>query len=408
MMSDSYTKYMQQNMWAFIRQLDDDTGYNEYINFLNSDEFRSFGDGLAYLIQKKDNSVDITAKNLERYLKIKCEINGVELSSIGSRNTFKAWFNGIRPDKKSENREKMFALSFALNLNVDEVIYLFHKVYLDRAFDFRNYKESVYYYCISNGYSLNRARDIIMSIEKNNDKESRETKHTESISRKIETVKNDSELIEWICTRWSNFQYNNETAIQIFKTLFEEAKNAVTEEYNFYKRSFDIPRYIRKDSTAFIYYIILNCFPDQNTENKFNSVFSNNTNIHKEIKTNFPSINTLCETERKVDSVSCDKNYDELRKNIILLKFYTYFRKISNNLYKLSLFDDDSEEYHIRFNEYREAFLVEINDCLNDCGMCELYVANPYDFLFLTCMESDNPIDTLRGIVAEIIIQDEE
>ena len=47
----------------------------------------------------------------------------------------------------------MFAIAFALELNVEEVKYLFHNVYFDRAFDYRNYKEAVYYYCIINGYN---------------------------------------------------------------------------------------------------------------------------------------------------------------------------------------------------------------------------------------------------------------
>ena len=81
---------------------------------------------------------------------------------------------------------------------------------------------------------------------------------------------------------------------------------------------------------------------------------------------------------------------------------------ISNELYKLFGLNDDTNEYNIKMNEYREIFIAETNDLLNDCGMCELYAANPYDLLFLTCINTENPIDTLRGIVAEIIDQDEE
>ena len=407
-MNEAYTTYIQSNMWSFINELDEEQEYKKLIDFLKSDEFRSFGDGIAYLINKKDKNADITAKSLEKYLKAKCETNGIDLSAIGSRNTFKGWFDGSRPDKKSENREKLFALSFALGLNIDEVKYLFHKVYLDRAFDYRNYKEAVYYYCIANGYRFNRAKEIIISIEKNEDKVSIEKKHTNSISREIEAVKNDEDLINWICKRWSNFQYNNETAIQSFKTLFKNAKDAITQEYHDYKDSFDKPSHISEKSTAFIYYIIFNRFPDKNADKKFNSVFEKGTNIHKEIKNNFPDINTFCEMERKFNSVSCDKNYDELRKNIILLKFYTFFRNVLNELYKLYGLNNDSDEYNIKLNEYCEIFLAEINDLLNDCGMCELYEANPYDLLFLTCMRTENPIDTLRGIVAEINYSDEE
>lgn len=406
-MSEAYTTNMQENVWTFIDKLDEEQDYNKLIDFLKGDEFRSFGEGLAYVISRNDKGADITAKNLEKYLKNKCEENGVELSAIGSRNTFKGWFEENRPNKTSENREKLFALSFALNFNIEDVKYLFHNVYLDRAFDYRNYKESVYYYCLANGYSFNRASNIITTIEKNEGKESIETKHTNSISREVETVKTDEDLINWICKRWCNFQHNNETAIQSFKTLFERAKELALQEYKDYKISFEKPAHISEESTNFIYYIMLNCFPDKKGQEKFNSVFEKSTKIHKEIKTNFPNINAFNETNRKIDSMSREKNYDELRKNIILLKFYTFFRDALTKLQKSFGLDRESKKYNDALNEYRDSFIAGTNDLLNDCGFCELYGANPYDLLFLTCIRTENPIDTLRGIISEIIYQDE-
>ena len=43
-----------------------------------------------------------------------------------------------------------------------------------------------------------------------------------------------------------------------------------------------------------------------------------------------------------------------------------------------------------------------MNDILNECGMCELYPANPYDFLFTYCIRTKDPIDNLRAFVTEI------
>lgn len=408
-MDEVYTTYIQNNVLSFIDGIDEEQEYKKLIDFLNSDEFRSFGDGLAYVINKKDKSADINSKTLEKYLKNKCEENGVKLSDIGSRNTFKGWFGATRPDKKSQNREKLFALSFALGLDIEEVKYLFHKVYLDRAFDYRNYKETVYYYCISKGYNFERAQNIIAEIEKRENKESIERKHTNSISREIETIKGDNDLIDWICKRWSNFQYKNETAIQIFKTLFERAKKASYDEYKTYEKAFSDMDNLQDNSTSSIYYIIFNCFHEKKATEKFNSIFNNSTKINNEIKTNFPNINTLREIERKIDSLSNDTNYDELRKNIILLKFYTFFRNVADALNKKIYMDECSiEDCNKKLEPYRESFIAEMNDLLNDCGMCELYAANPYDLIFIISMTTYNPIDTLRGIIAEIAYQDED
>ena len=399
-MDVSYTKYIEYNMWSYIDNLDEEMEYASFINFLNSDEFRSFGEGIAYLIKKKDEAAEITADNLGKYLKAKCEENGISLSDIGSRNTFKAWFDGSRPDKKAANREKLFSLAFALKLDIEEVKYLFHNVYLDRAFDYRNYKETVYYYCIANGYDYAHANDIIRAIEENN-KDSQDGMCTKAISREIEAVKTDEELVDWICKRWNNFQYNNKTAIENFKELFDSAKKLVDREYTMYPESFDKPSSVRENTTTFMYSVILNCFSEK-ADSKFNSVFENKTNINSEIKTNFPSINSLCEIARKVNTGSSDKNYDELRKNIILLKFYTFFENALLELGNKYGRDNDSEEYRRDMFVYREKFIEETNDRLSDCGMCELYVANPYDLLFVVCAYDMNPVDTLRGIIAEI------
>ena len=405
-MENNYTEYMENNMWSFIDKLDEmesDQEYQTFIEFLNSDEFRSFGEGLADLICQKDKGVEITAKNLEKYLKEKCEVNGIKLSDIGSRNTFKNWFDGVRPDKKSVNREKMFALAFALNLNIDEVKYLFHNVYLDRAFDCRNYKEAVYYYCIVNEYDFKRAQDMILAIENNENKESGEKRHTLSISREIENVKNDEDLIEWICKRWNNFQFNNDAAVRNLNELFKRAKTEAIEEYENKMGETD---HISKESNAFLYYVVLEQFPEKNADKKFTSVFDRNSNINKEIRTNFPSTSGFCDIERRFMSASTDKDYDSLRKNIILLKFYTFFSEACKALAKIKT--ENSVAYERMRTRYQGAFFAELNDLLRECGMPELYMANPYDLLFLICMHAHNPIDILRSIVIEIKYPDEE
>ena len=143
-MKESYTVRKDQTVWDFIDKLDEKDTHEEIIEYLREGKIRSFGDGLAYLINEKDKDTNITSDNLQNYLEEKCEKNGIVLKEIASsRNTFKNWFGNTRPRKEAKNREIMFKIAFALELNIEEVKYLFHKVYFDRAFDYRNYREAV-------------------------------------------------------------------------------------------------------------------------------------------------------------------------------------------------------------------------------------------------------------------------
>ena len=96
--------------------------------------------------------------------------------------------------------------------------------------------------------------------------------------------------------------------------------------------------------------------------------------LPSEIKINFPQPNIL---QKK------DPSYDELRKSIILLFSYRFWRK---TMPSTDFFDD---------------FEIQLSDLLDGIGFPPLYYGNPYDWLFLYCTTTDEPLDTFRGIIAE-------
>ena len=148
-MDISYTEQMEEALWQKWSDYDTDE-YASTIEFLNAEDgFRSFGDGLVALMQKKDQSMDHEKAII--HLTACCKKNGVDKREISSTNPLKSWFRGgPRPKKGEDARDAMFALAFALEFTPDETAELFHKVYLDRAFNFRNEKELVYYFCLAN------------------------------------------------------------------------------------------------------------------------------------------------------------------------------------------------------------------------------------------------------------------
>lgn len=59
----------------------------------------------------------------------------------------------------------MFALAFAINLSVDETKELFHKIYLDRAFNYRDVQEIIFYFCLKNNKTWADAKRLIAEID---------------------------------------------------------------------------------------------------------------------------------------------------------------------------------------------------------------------------------------------------
>ena len=83
-----------------------------------------------------------------------------------------------------------------------------------------------------------------------------------------------------------------------------------------------------------------------------------------------------------------DPTYEELRKLIILLASYNFW-------YQLQDKNADIEDY-----------IEEMNGYPDESGFPLMYYGNPYDWLFLYCALADNPLETFRGILAEVL--DEE
>ena len=76
-MSMSYTEQMEEALWQRWSDYDTDAEYASTIDFLNAEDgFRTFGEGLVALMQKKDPSMD-TEKTIA-LLTAYCKKNGVE------------------------------------------------------------------------------------------------------------------------------------------------------------------------------------------------------------------------------------------------------------------------------------------------------------------------------------------
>ena len=391
-MNTSYTGHLENNLWDFAYSMDEtyeSEEHYEIIDFLNaSSNFRPFGDGLLSIIQRKYPDSVIDSSSIIPFLKEKCSENGVPIANIASQNTLTNWFKkDMRPKKADTSRRSMFALAFALGLTVEETKDLFHKVYLDRAFNYRNETEIIYYYCLQHQRIWADVERLIASVGVSSSTESSESRYTAIIKGEIEQIANDDELLAYISEHCTDFEKDSKTAKVEFNRLVEEAKATAQNEIEKGKTEYQEVienKWHSEDSFSanLLYNIIIGFNPSAGKGTK--TIFGK-SHLPKEIKNRFPEAASF---SRK------DIGSEELRKVIILLFSYVTWYQMQEN-------DAD-----YGYDDYKE----QLDALLSDCNFSNMYYGNPYDWMFLYCtlFESSEengaqPLVTFREVIAEAL-----
>ena len=409
-----YTDYMENTVFDY--GMAEEINREDVKDFLNKIEsFRSFGDGLKYIMKERYPDKEKEIENApDKFLIQCCETNNVPIKVIGARNTISGkngWFNkvgGVKeggPKGGDSNREKIFAIAFGLNLDFDLTQKLFQKVYLDRVFNIRNKNEMVYYYCIKNNRSWNNAKELIKNSNlcSNTKSNQNNTIYTSVMEGDVNAISTDQELLDYISLQQYNLNKKNVKAKELLEELKSNAKYIAKIEsqnveyypneegygnFEFYGKS--------HNSIECMFYTII----AQEVSNKKGSktVFGKNARIRDSIKHNFPEVTVLNKKE---------PSYEEIRKMIILLFSYCYW---FDSTWRCETFEDDSgvpvlasrpekNEPKIDIDDY----LGEINNTLFDAGLPEMYLGNPYDWMFIYCTLRPYPIDAFRNMISDIL-----
>ena len=372
-MDETYTKRLETEIWNMAEELDKNEDFSKVTEFLNSEEgFQPFGKRLAIFIAKKLDLDSTDRKTVVQALNEACGKTGVGLSEIASDNTFRNWFDKGTSRKKGDpsRRLSMFALAFALRLSVNETKDLFHKIYLDRAFYYRDEKEVVYYYCLKNNKSWADAARLIADVDDLSKDYSDDTQYTQAISNSIDGFQSEQDLLEHIRRNGHNFEKKSVTVKSKIKYYLSEARKCVQDETIRYQLD-----HKNKDtkSNNFLYETItgMNITGKEGTK----TVSFKNASLPKEIKNCFPQARTL-------DRYDKDNNMssEEYRKTIILLFSYWYWYQIqcTKNVYT----DVD--------------YIKDINNVLSECNFPKMYYGNPFDWMFVFCTYTSTQDDLLN------------
>ena len=387
---DTHTSNIENEFWFLVNELDENEDYSLAIDYLNcKDNFQPFGMRLSAFIANKLDLPSKDRKTVVGALTKQCEENGVALSEIASDGTLRNWFDkDKRPKKGDDSRRSMFALAFALCLSVDETKDLFHKIYLDRAFNYRDEQEIIFYFCLKNRKNWFDAKRLIAEADTFSKDYSDKTQLTNIIADNINTFKAEQDLLDYLHQNGHNFERNSVTARKKVNDLLVEAKLKAKKEIQDTRDSEDVfdesgkaqrsykGKWINEFSNNFLFERITGVDVGGKTGTK--TVFKNAA-LPKEIKNRFPEALTFGKD---------DMTSEEYRKVIILLFSYCQWIDIKG------LPDDyyDIDDY-----------TSDLNNVLFECCFSPLYYGNPFDWLFLFCAQSEEPLVMLREILSEVL-----
>lgn len=423
----NFTKTMLNQFW--ITNYGESDSFKNIMDYLNkAQNFRTFDDGLTEFIKKhgyvEEDGLEPQncIKKRTDFLYNKFQEKNIDISKVTLTN----YFSGeTRPDTKKANRNNVFKLCFAMGLNIEETNDFFNKIYLDRTFNVKNVQELVYYFCIKNKKSYTEACELIKEaediIKNNSSKEQSVSVYTNSIKEETDLFTTKEELMRYIQDNKNSFYKYNVTAVEQFNKLLTRVQGSKedrdfinklkksrlnkisTSEYNQRKKQcglviqdalnqniiFDTDTTseytANKDvsSIDFMLFVIYNSSLPIGIEKTYS--FTNNAHLLKLIKNNFPSKHIF--SKIKKDPLF---SFEALRKAMILLAFYE--------------FCFDAQEQGINAGECFDEFLDQTDDMLTSCGMGPLYIGNPYDWLFLFCVKSEQPLNTFREIIDEACV----
>lgn len=365
----SYTEKMEDSL--FLQWNVDMEDYSGVRAILDS-EFRTFGEGLLDIMTAKYGKIDEPIA----FIRKKADEHTVPLSAIGSLNTLKNWFHGgPRPKKGDATRQSMFALAFALNLSIDETTVLFHKVYLDRAFDFREALDIVAFYCLSHNRSWSEAQTLLQYTDESFVDD--HTVYTQVLKDRVSALKEDLELIDFLRRHQHNLSKRNVTAKHLLEELLLKANSFAQKELIFTALEEQFKGSDRS-SNSFTYEMIIGISPSG--EKGTISLFKHAA-LPKEIRNRFPEAASFSKK---------DPTYEELRKMIILLYSYIFWYQVQQQQCQFDL----------------EDYIAEMNAVMAECGFSELYMGNPYDWMFMYCTLNERPLDTFRDLMLEVLDQE--
>ena len=315
------------------------------------------------------------------------------------------------PDRDEQTRDRIYQICFALDMKPDQVKDFFRRGYWERVVNYKSESECVYWYCLQRGLSYERAVTILKRVQEEREG-TQETEHfpmepTAAIGQAVLACPDERALVRYLVDHKESFLQKNVTAIakveklladgkELAKKLDEKenkpadrffrGKRDVTDErylnflYGVFARTHKKGKYICKD-------------PYSGPRKSFPLGYA---------RANIPSAHQLSKIRKGGDGGMMN---DSIRKTLVFLDF-AHFALGE----KLAEYDQDVRRMPAgkksgSGGSHYASFLKEINEILEESDFPELYLRNPYDWLFAYCVfvpsretRDDVSLEAFRGM----------
>lgn len=374
---DTYTKKMESLARSIDTDNDDDYTEKliEAVTF-----FRRFDEVMDDFISEYGyvgDKLDIEEKTVFIRDKFKA-------ANIKPPRGIREWFS----EHKTIERGSAFQLAFAFGLGVDETYELFKKICIGRCFDCHTVSEAVYYYCMNNGLSYADAEEVITKIPKDIKGKitSGEVLYTGNIIKELHQIKSKDELVDYLTRNATEFGYNNTAATKYIQKLWHEIAGENGLAYR--------DEMLKPNSSVWDIYLHILGLDEQkksdiaklNIDRSLKPILKDNKLLHPLAAASFPDregINRILNGEHL--------SYERVRKLLILLLFYRFWER-----------QHTEENRYFAEAEEKKRCIADINGYLIEVGYPELYCGNPYDWIFIWAIQSDDPLCEFQFFINEL------
>ena len=282
--------------------------------------------------------------------------------------------------QESIARSTVFLLGFGLGMSVDDVSSFLTKALKERDFNFKDPVEIIYWYCFKNAYKYPKSLELKNRFEGMIKEGNGNVYGERTIEIKYEaaSIYDDESLMDFLVVFASPLGRSSYsvTAEQLFQKLYHETKAIIAGYYNLDEG--EKPEKARKIWR-----------PEDISEGDVEKILCNGTPYDSKGNLVRVSTSKLAKyfSKRRLsrqhlhDVLAGDSAID--RFDLITLNFF--------------LFSQDKRYESDNKNRFL-AFVDSTNSILEECGMGEIYIANPYESFLLMCILSDCPLATYADV----------
>lgn len=335
------------------------------------------------------------------------------------------------------DKKTPFQFCIAFGLTVEEAEVFFRRCCLGRGFDYHSMQDLVVAFGLKKRLSYQEISDLLNQLPDQKPgaiPDSADILYTEEIEKNFAVLDEKKDLLIFLRENADRFAYNNATACKNIRELWKELTDPLkgllnrelnelsddsvdkTEEKsgkNVKEKTEENLKGKKKwaEETALKQILGLQdktLFKDFSNKRSLKEILKDNPLLHPLAADCFPNRNAV---RNILDGKHV--SYESVRKLLILLLFYQYWIKKA-----LERQEENKKNRQKKGGEFKHFWqsagtdgarcLNQIDRYLDEAGYPGLYYGNPYDWLFLFAMVSEEPLPALRGYMLELYIEAKE